>query len=112
MYEKIIIAVVSGIILALLTWFVGGGRARWERRKVYQWLKTNTYNKPGETHVDTIKIAKGTGLTEDRARNACIVNSKIFRYSNGKEQWSVWREEPQSVYEGLSSIEISKRMSF
>lgn len=110
--ETIIITIISSIIIALLGWFVAGGRAMWERRKVYRWLKSNTHDKPGNTHVDTITIAKGTCLPEDRVRNACVIHEKIFTYSNGKEQWSVWRKEPQSVYEGLSKDEIIDRMSY
>jgi len=112
----IIISIIAGIILfiilGLLKWFKSKGFSIFERHKIYKWLKSNTKDELGETHVDTITIAKGSKLSEDQVRNACMSCNKIYRYSNGKEQWSVWRKQPQSCYEGLSEEEIQKRMEF
>jgi len=112
MWEKIFIPVASSVILALILWFIGGGRAWWDRRKVYQWLKANTNDKPGDTHVDTVTIVKGTCLPEDRTHKACMSCSKIYCYtSHNKTQWSIWREEPQSIHTGKSVEEILKEIS-
>jgi hypothetical protein len=110
--DKIITGIILFIILGLLGWLRIKGFSLFDRYKIYKWLKLNTKDEPGESHVDTIIIAKGTKLPEDRVRSACIYCKKIYRYYNGKEQWSVWREQPQSCYEGLSKEEISKRMAF
>ena len=108
--NKIISGIILFIILGLLGLFKIKGFSKFDRHKIYKWLKSNTKDEPGESHVDTITIAKKSKLSEDRVRNACMSCNKIYRYSNGKEQWSVWRERPQSCYEGLSKEEIRKRM--
>lgn len=110
MDNKIITGIILSIILGLLGWFKIKGFSIFDRHKIYKWLKSNTKDEPGETHVDTITIAKGSRLPEDRVRSACMSCDKIYRYSNGNEQWSIWREQPQSCYEGLSKEEIRKRM--
>lgn len=70
-----------------------------DRWRVYGWLKNNTRDEPGESHVTTTELAKGTGLSEERVRQACLGNRRIHRASGEMDQWSVWRREPQSVYE-------------
>lgn len=111
--SAIFITIISTAIIGLFGWFVAGGRAFWDRHKVYQWLKSNTHDKPGESHVDIITIARGTRLPEDRVHSACMSSGqKIYYFSNSKEQWSVWRKEPQSVYENLTKEEIDRRLRF
>jgi len=112
MDDKIVTGIILFIILGLLGWFKIKGFSIFDRHKIYKWLKSNTKDEPGESHVDTITIAKGSKLPEDRVRSACMSSNKIYRYYNGKEQWSVWREQPQSYYEGLSKEEIRKRIEF
>jgi hypothetical protein len=70
-----------------------------DRRRVYMWLRSNTCDEPGESHVDTITLAKGTRLPEERVRRACMSDQRIYRSSGEPERWSPWRQEPQSVYE-------------
>lgn len=112
MDNKIIAGVILSIIIGLLGWFKIKGLSIFDRGKIYKWLKLNTKDEPGESHVDLITIAKGSRLPEDRVRIACMSCDKIYRYSNGKELWSIWREQPQSCYEGLSKEEIRERMGF
>lgn len=70
-----------------------------DRREVLRWLRTNTRDEPGESHVDTATLAKGTRLVEDRVRRVCLSDQAIYRHPGNPEDWSVWREEPQSIYE-------------
>lgn len=71
-----------------------------DRRKVFEWLRSNSQDEPGESHVDTATIAKGSKRTEARTRRACMSDKRILRFADGEqESWSVWREEPQSIYE-------------
>ena len=70
-----------------------------DRKKVYEWLRLNTRDEPGQSHVDTITLGKGTQVTEERVRKACMSDQRIYRSSSEPERWSVWRQEPQSVYE-------------
>jgi hypothetical protein len=108
--NQIVTGIILSIILGLLGWFRIKGFSTFDRYKIHKWLKSNTKDEPGQSHIDTITIAKGTKLAEDRVRSACMSCNKIYRYYNAKEQWSVWREQPQSCYEGLSKEEIRKRM--
>jgi hypothetical protein len=90
---------IVNIILAVLTpvtaWFTG----KRDRPKVYEWLRENTRDYPGESHTDTATIAKGTRLSEERVRRACMTDERVYRLGGRLELWSVWRQEPQSIYE-------------
>jgi hypothetical protein len=103
MSESILVAVLSSVAIGLLGW---GGTVLWhhareftDRRIVYRWLRSNTRDEPGESHVDTPTLAKGTRLPEDRVRRACMSDERIHHLPNEPEQWSVWRKERQSIYE-------------
>src|SRR5437016_2498046 len=92
--------VFSNVAIGVLSWVTGIGRGRLDRRTVYRWLRSQTRDEPGESHVDTPTVAKGTRLPEERVRRACMSDSRIHRFAgSSSEQWSVWRKEPQSVYE-------------
>lgn len=106
MPDKIVIAVLSSVAIALVGWLATRLRAMADRRRVHTWLPSNTRDEPGKSHVDTLTVVKATRLPEERVRRACLSDRRIFRSSNGGEQWSVWREQPQSIYEkrGLTII--------
>ena len=71
-----------------------------DQRAVHDWLKNNTKDYPGSSHVSMIDIVKGTCLSEERVRIACETDKRIFHYCEGNEIiWSVWRKNPQSIYE-------------
>jgi len=110
--NKIIAGVILSIVIGLFGWFKIKGFSIYDRHIIYKWLKSHTKDEPGESHVDTITIAKGSRLPENRVRSACMSCDTIYRYSNGKELWSIWRKQPQSCYEGLSKEEIRERMEF
>jgi hypothetical protein len=97
--DKIVITVLSSVAIALLGWLVTRTRAMVDRRRVYAWLRSNTRDEPGESHVDILTLVKGTRLPEERVSRACFSNKWIHRSSGSSEQWSVWREQPQSIYE-------------
>jgi hypothetical protein len=102
MREKPLLAILSPVT-GLLGWFALQARSRaqemLDRRRVHRWLRSNTRDEPGESHVDTATPAKGTGLSEDRVRRACMSSQLVYRFPKQPEQWSVWRREPQSIYE-------------
>jgi hypothetical protein len=68
------------------------------------WMHQNTRDEPGESHVDTFTIAKVTGLSEERVKSACMRDKRIFVSSEGT--WSVWRKDPQSIYENRGIITV------
>src|SRR5438094_691437 len=92
--------IVAGLVMIALRWSWGLARAARDRRTVYHWMHGNTRDEPGKSHVDTAAIAKGTRLSEPRVLDACMTESRIFRSTAAAPtRWSVWRQEPQSVYE-------------
>ena len=99
MKDGILTAVISAAAVGLLWWIVARVRATIDRRKVFNWLRTNTRDEPGESHVTTEAVAKGTRLPEERTRRACMTHQSIHRLEGQPERWSVWRAEPQSIYE-------------
>jgi len=104
----------AGILLAAAVALLGGilalvrvrGRALLDRRRVYRWLRCYTRDEPGESHVDTSTLAKGTRLPEDRVRLACMSDRRVYRLPKGPEEWSIWREEPQSIYEKRGVLDV------
>ena len=103
MKESILTGVLSAVAIGLLCWAAallrGKARDMLDRQKVHRWLRTYTRDEPGESHVDTTTLAKGTRLPDERVRRACMSDPRIHRFPNEPEQWSVWRKEPQSIYE-------------
>jgi hypothetical protein len=79
---------------------------RRDRRRVYAWLRANTRDWPGESHADTVTIAKGTGIPDDRTRRACMADRRILRAPGAADSWSVWRDEPQSIYEKRGMLKV------
>ena len=108
--ERLFLGILSAVGIGLLSWlaFLVRSKTRdiWDRRKVYRWLHSNTRDQPGESHVDTVTVAKGTRLPEERVRRACMSDTRIHRFPNEPEQWSVWRKEPQSVYEKRGILRV------
>jgi hypothetical protein len=98
------LAIAAGVGLGGLA--VARGRNVLDRRAVWRWLAENTRDEPGESHVDTTELAKGVGLPEDRVRQACITSRKIYRASGDADQWSIWRKEPQSIYEKRGVLSV------
>lgn len=97
--KSILATVGATLFLGLASLAVSRCRKRCECRTVYQWLRKNTQDEPGQSHASTVSIANGTGLPERRVREACFSDKRIYRASGDADQWSVWRKEPQSVYE-------------
>ena len=103
MREQIVFAILSAVAIGILGWLAVLVRSRardtLDRRCVYRWLRSNTRDEPGESHVDTATLAKGARLPEDRVHRACMSDQRIYRLPKEPEEWSVWRQDPQSIYE-------------
>lgn len=99
MSDAIVTAVLSTLAIGLLGWLGARFRSVLDRKRVYRWLRSNTQDEPGQSHVDTVTLVKGTCLPEDRVRRACMSDQRIYHLAQQPEQWSVWRKEPQSIYE-------------
>lgn len=106
MKEAVLKAVASASAVGLFSWIVARLRGVLDRRKIYQWLRTNTRDEPQESHVTIETLAKGTRLPEDRVRGACMADPRIHYFHGQKECWSVWRKEPQSIYEKRGILKL------
>jgi hypothetical protein len=104
--REILIGVVSAVAMALLGWLGMKAREARDRRIVYAWLQANTRDEPGESHTDTVTIAKGTGLPDDRVRRACMADKRVHREPGDVEAWSIWRAERESVYEKRGLFQV------
>ncbi|MFN2398170.1 MAG: hypothetical protein ABR543_05950 [Gemmatimonadaceae bacterium] len=49
--------------------------------------------------MSTTEIAVGTRLSEERVREVCRLDLRIHQSIRDPNQWSVWRAEPESIYE-------------
>jgi hypothetical protein len=99
----LVVTVGSAGLIALILFCAGAIRRdtrTWrEGRKMYKWLAKNTRNKPAETHKSLLEISEGVRLPTDHVRLACLHNKKIFQSISKPENYSIWREEEQSIYE-------------
>jgi hypothetical protein len=98
---QIVISIATALAVAFLLWQGASLRKRlslWKNGSaVYQWLKQNTQDEPGESHKTVDEISNGTRLSLDEVLDACRHNRKIFRSTSG--EYGIWRKEAQSVYE-------------
>jgi hypothetical protein len=103
--RDLLVVVAGGLLVLLIAWLVRCGVILWSRKhdmsKVHVWLRENTKDEPGESHRSIAEISSGTRLSEARVEAACLADPRIYRFkSEGKpDTFSVWRPEPQSVYE-------------
>lgn len=74
-------------------------RRRIDSRRVRKWLEANSQDDPGESHRSLREISEALRITEERVEMACLADDRIFRSSVKPEQYSIWRKEPQSIYE-------------
>jgi hypothetical protein len=73
---------------------------RRQRRKVVEnWLRDNTRDEPGDSHRKLSDIALNLGMSEDEVNKSIVGNSRIFRSTKMPDHVSVWRQEPESIYE-------------
>jgi hypothetical protein len=91
----IILLSVSGTATALFGWL----RCRREGKKIEKWLRENTKDEPGKSHRTVANIARVLGMHEDHVNKAIAKKPAIYRSSKNNAEVSVWRAEPESVYE-------------
>ena len=100
----------DGIGVIILGWIVFAIRnyliLYFDGEKVYKWLKANTRDEPHESHKTLLEIITGTRLPEERVKNACLKNKKIFHSLSDQGTYSTWRQEPQSVYEKRGFLKL------
>jgi hypothetical protein len=101
---------VTGLILSVAGWFgvIARDRLRVRRegKAIEQWLHANTRDEPGESHRTITYIAHNLGLPEDRVNKAIAQSRVIFRSKKNVDQVSIWRQEPQSVYEKRGILRV------
>lgn len=100
----VIITVAAGFLVWCAAMFKNWIRDIMDRRKVYSWLRSNTRDELGASHVDLRTLSKGTRLPEERVLRACVSDERIYRFSNEPDQWSVWRKEPPRPEAGIAFL--------
>lgn len=101
--QGLTIAITASIFLSLLAW-MGNKifkliRIRYDALKIFKWLKNNTKNEPHESHKSIVEIISATHIPEERVRIACLKSKRIFHSIKQPGAYSIWRQEPQSIYE-------------
>ena len=109
--DGIIIGGAGGAMAGITVWLFKYGHTKFiewrEKKRVYEWLKTNTSNEPGEQFRSTRAIASWNNLTEDWVRYICSISCKIFLSTGEREDmWGIYEHTPRSVYEkrGITHI--------
>ena len=102
--DGIVIGGAGGAIAGLTVWLVQYVHdkvvQKLDGNKIYKWLKENTTNKPGEQFRSSRAIASWNNLTQERVRQICSVDKRIFLSTGEKEDiWGIYEHVPRSVYE-------------
>jgi len=69
----------------------------------------HTQDELGESHRTVSEIARHLGLSVARVDRAVTHNRAIVRSDGHSDQVSVWRQEPQSVYDNHELVDILLR---
>lgn len=81
------VTVLSGLVLYLPRFFINYV----EKKRVYDWLKSNTSSEVDSTFRSTRTISSHCNLTEDRVRAICSTHKKIHLSTGQKEDmWSIY----------------------
>ena len=69
------------------------------KKMLISWLRANTQDEPWESHKNVSDISYHLGLSIEEVNNLVFRSNEIFRSQSHPHLISIWREEPQSVYE-------------
>jgi len=104
--DGIVIGGAGGAIAGLTVWLVqyvhDKVTQKIESNRIYEWLQANTSSEPdeGDQFKSTRAIASWNNLTENRVRNICSIDERIFLSTGPKEDmWGIHERVPRSVYE-------------
>ncbi|MBN3582139.1 hypothetical protein JYB64_07050 [Algoriphagus aestuarii] len=76
-----------------------------DKRKIYNWLKSNTSSQSGEKFRSTRAIASYNNLTEDRVRFICSLHPSIHLSTGENEDfWSLHTRGEESEYENRDGL--------
>lgn len=96
-------AIVVGLVLAVLLWIAKSTYnhfiMRHRRNILENWLRMSTRDEPGESHKHISEVAQHLGLSTEEVNNLVFRSNELFRSQSNPHLISIWREEPQSVYE-------------
>jgi hypothetical protein len=110
--HDLLVLVAGGVLLYYLRgipkWLFGLWLGKRDVTKVHAWLRENTKDEPHESHRSIAEISSSTRLPEARVAAACLEDPRIYRFrSEGKpDTFSVWRLEPQSVYDNRGILTL------
>jgi hypothetical protein len=80
--DGIVIGGAGGAIAGLTVWLVQylytKVTEKIERNRVFEWLKENTTNEPGNQFRTGRAIASWNNLTQERVRHICSIDKRIF----------------------------------
>ena len=100
------------VIAPMVLWLA---KALWERFRLHrdavaieQWLWTHT-RRAGGVSSDCLRDCPPSGLSVARVNRAVAHNRAIVRSDGHSDQVSVWRQEPQSVYDNRGLVDILLR---
>jgi hypothetical protein len=95
--------IIGGLILATLLWVLKLSYNRFiqfrQKRVLISWLRANTRDEPGESHKSLLEAAQHLGISIEEINHLVLHTKQIFHSKIEPDLISIWREEPQSIYE-------------
>ncbi len=108
MLRDILIVVGAALVLGTGNLVYSWLRRRNDSARIHAWLSANTKDEPNESHRSAEAIANRTGIPKHRVVAACLADTRIFQSKGDANSWSVWREEPESIYNRRRMLHVSR----
>jgi hypothetical protein len=105
-FKKIIIGILILLFFASITYIVKFIRKQFHKRKIYNYLESNTSDKIGEKFKSTIEISNSCDLSVNRVTFICEIHKKIGKSIKSEGKWSIFGSNEGSVYDERGIIFI------
>lgn len=103
MVEAVVVTIISGLILAAILavarHFCKDYKLTRQKKALVSWLRATTRDEPGESHRSVSEAANELGISPEEVNRLVSQTEEIFRSQSKPELISIWRKEPESVYE-------------
>ena len=99
MIEGIIVLLVGAGIVAVLKYLYKNYYNYRRKSELVTWLRLNTKDLPGESHKNISEAVCDLNVSLDVINRIVSNSNEIFRSQSNPSLISIWRQEPESVYE-------------
>ncbi len=97
-WESLLVVLVSAAIISGIARAVGRARWRNKEKRILQFLRDHSEDRPGKQYISIKSVAQGTGLDVIETTDAADRSPKVFRRETDEGMIGLYKDE-RSVYE-------------